>query len=103
VFSDQASGQRVMSRHHDSTILTKLAAACSGLSHRIDQRWLRPALQSLQPQAILRIAGLRADQRLMALTIDDGPSPETARILDMLRDQDGTATFFMTQLRLLLV
>jgi peptidoglycan/xylan/chitin deacetylase (PgdA/CDA1 family) len=58
-------------------------------------RWLRPVLQALQPQAILRIEGLRADQKMMALTIDDSPSPETTRILDMLRDHDATATFFI--------
>jgi peptidoglycan/xylan/chitin deacetylase (PgdA/CDA1 family) len=35
------------------------------------------------------------DQRLVALTIDDSPSQETAAILDMLRDHDATATFFI--------
>jgi peptidoglycan/xylan/chitin deacetylase (PgdA/CDA1 family) len=84
-----------MAHHHHSPILSELAAACSGLSHRLDQGWLRRALQALQPQAILRIEGLRADQRLVARTIDDAPSPETAGILDMLRDHGGTATFFI--------
>ena len=56
---------------------------------------MRPALQALQPQAVLRIDGLRADQRLVALTIDDAPSPETAGILDMLREHEATATFFI--------
>jgi len=84
-----------MSRHPFSPILTKLARACSGLSHRVGQQWVRPVLQALQPQSILRIEGLRTDQRLVALTIDDAPSPETARILDLLRDYGGTATFFV--------
>jgi len=84
-----------MSRSHDSPILTKLAAACSGLIHRVEQGWLRPVLQARQPQAILRIEGLRADQKMVALTIDDAPSPETARILDMLGDHSATATFFI--------
>jgi peptidoglycan/xylan/chitin deacetylase (PgdA/CDA1 family) len=84
-----------MSRHRLSPFLTQLAAACSGLSHRVGQGWLRPVLQALQPQAILRIEGLRTDQKMMALTIDDAPSPETTRILDMLRDHDATATFFI--------
>lgn len=35
------------------------------------------------------------DQRLVTLTIDDSPSAETARILDMLRDHDATATLFI--------
>lgn len=84
-----------MSRHPLSPILTQLAAACSGLSHRVGQGWLRPVLQALQPQAVLRVEGLRVDQRLVALTIDDSPSAETAGILDMLRDHDATATFFI--------
>lgn len=56
---------------------------------------VRSALQALQPQAILRIDGLQEDQRLVALTIDDSPSPETSEILDMLRDHGATATFFV--------
>lgn len=84
-----------MSSHHLSPILNGLLATCSGLSHRVSQGWVRPALQAFQPQAILRIDGLRTDQKIVALTIDDSPSPETAKILDMLRDHDGTATFFI--------
>ncbi len=76
-------------------ILEKLDAACSRLSHRVGRRWIRPVLQAIQPQAILQIDGLRADQRLVALTIDDAPSPESARILDLLRDHDAKATFFI--------
>jgi peptidoglycan/xylan/chitin deacetylase (PgdA/CDA1 family) len=94
-FSQQAPASQAMSLHPHSPILTRLAAACSGLSHRVGQGWLRPVLQALQPQAILRIEGLRADQKMLALTIDDSPSPETTRILDMLRDHDATATFFI--------
>jgi peptidoglycan/xylan/chitin deacetylase (PgdA/CDA1 family) len=75
--------------------LGKLATLCSGFSHRIGQKWVRPAIQAFQPQAILRIEGLQEDQRLVALTIDDSPSPETVGILDMLRDHGATATFFI--------
>ena len=76
-------------------IFDKLAGIGSGLSHRWGGACVRPVLQAIQPQAILRVDGLRADQRLIALTIDDGPSKETNRILDMLRDHDATATFFV--------
>ena len=86
---------RAMSRHRPSKSLGKLARICSGLSHRIGTRWVKPALQALQPQAILQVEGLQADQRLVALTIDDSPSPETAGILDMLRDHRVSATFFI--------
>ena len=83
-----------MLSHRLPPILIKLAAACSGLSHSVGQVLLRPELQALQPQAILRIEGLRPDQKLVALTIDDAPSAETGRILNMLGDHDATATFF---------
>jgi peptidoglycan-N-acetylglucosamine deacetylase len=35
------------------------------------------------------------EHRLLALTIDDGPSPATAEILDVLRDAGASATFFL--------
>ncbi len=75
-------------------ILNTLLEVCSSLSHRAGQGLLRPALQAVQAQAVLRIEGLRVDQKLLALTIDDAPSPESAMILDLLRDYDATATFF---------
>lgn len=73
----------------------KLAAACSRIHHSASKAWLRPILQALQPEAILWIEGLQADERLVALTIDDSPSAETGTLLDMLRDHDATATFFV--------
>jgi peptidoglycan-N-acetylglucosamine deacetylase len=33
--------------------------------------------------------------RLVSLTFDDGPSPQTLPILDLLREHDGRATFFV--------
>jgi peptidoglycan-N-acetylglucosamine deacetylase len=42
------------------------------------------------------IRGHRIDARVMALTFDDGPSPDTTpRILDALRDASARATFFV--------
>jgi peptidoglycan/xylan/chitin deacetylase (PgdA/CDA1 family) len=35
------------------------------------------------------------DQPLVSLTFDDGPSPQTPRILDLLREHGGRATFFV--------
>src|SRR6266850_7139893 len=37
----------------------------------------------------------RMDTRAVALTFDDGPSPDTERILDVLRAHEASATFFM--------
>ena len=84
-----------MSVNRPSPIFAKLEELLGGMSHRVGRKCVRPALQTLQPQAVLAIDGLRADQRLVALTIDDAPSAETARILDLLREHDATATFFI--------
>lgn len=84
-----------MSANRPSPILAKLEVLLGGFSHRVGRKCVRPALQALQPQGVLAIDGLRADQRLVALTIDDAPSAETARILDLLRDHGATATFFI--------
>jgi peptidoglycan/xylan/chitin deacetylase (PgdA/CDA1 family) len=37
----------------------------------------------------------RTDTKSVALTFDDGPSPDTERILDVLGAQEASATFFM--------
>src|SRR5258706_1730219 len=37
----------------------------------------------------------RRDRSAVALTFDDGPSPDTERILDVLRAYEASATFFM--------
>ncbi len=37
----------------------------------------------------------RTDTNSVALTFDDGPSPDTERILDVLRAHEASATFFM--------
>ena len=36
-----------------------------------------------------------AERRLIALTFDDGPSPWTAPILDLLAEHSARATFFV--------
>lgn len=84
-----------MSLHHRYPLFDHFAAAASGLRHQLGQRCLRPILQALQPQAVLQIENLPPDQKLLALTIDDSPSPETWKILDSLSDHGATATFFI--------
>jgi peptidoglycan/xylan/chitin deacetylase (PgdA/CDA1 family) len=37
----------------------------------------------------------RRDTNAVALTFDDGPSPDTERILDVLREHEASAAFFM--------
>ncbi|HVE14029.1 MAG TPA: polysaccharide deacetylase family protein [Elusimicrobiota bacterium] len=50
-----------------------------------------PSATLLGP-ALARQPGSRKE---IALTFDDGPSPETARVLDILRDNGVRATFFL--------
>ncbi len=38
---------------------------------------------------------LDTDEKKIALTFDDGPGPETAQILDILKEKNVTATFFV--------
>jgi peptidoglycan/xylan/chitin deacetylase (PgdA/CDA1 family) len=84
-----------MSATTSSPILATLEDLLGRLSHRVGRKCVRPVLQALQPQAVLAVDGLKAEQRWVALTIDDSPSAETARILDLLREHGATATFFI--------
>ncbi|KAF7856086.1 hypothetical protein EAF04_010040 [Stromatinia cepivora] len=51
-------------------------------------------LQRKYPDVIFHIP-LSPPQRVIALTIDDAPSEETSRILDLLQIYDAKATFFI--------
>ena len=41
-----------------------------------------------------------SSSKLLALTFDDGPGPDTGRLLDALKERDAKATFFMVGERL---
>ncbi|MEM0929592.1 MAG: polysaccharide deacetylase family protein [Pseudomonadota bacterium] len=56
------------------------------------QRVLVPLGERMQPQSLFR---LPTDERMIYLTIDDGPSPSTAIILDLLAQYDAKATMFV--------
>ncbi|MEO1656419.1 MAG: polysaccharide deacetylase family protein [Pseudomonadota bacterium] len=56
------------------------------------QRVLLPLGERLQPEALFR---LPTEERVIYLTIDDGPSPSTAAILDLLAAYNATATMFV--------
>jgi peptidoglycan/xylan/chitin deacetylase (PgdA/CDA1 family) len=63
-------------------------AACGHL-----QRGLLPVAKWLGPEGQYRFDV--GDRKLVALTIDDGPSAHTANILDRLAESGSTATFFL--------
>lgn len=49
-------------------------------------------LQARNPSVLFQI---QTNKNIVALTIDDAPSPYTREILDILRKNDATATFFI--------
>jgi peptidoglycan/xylan/chitin deacetylase (PgdA/CDA1 family) len=60
--------------------------------------WSSPALAPIVPAvaALLGVPRRVDDQRVVALTFDDGPHREgTPRVLDALRQADARATFFL--------
>ncbi|PGG98451.1 hypothetical protein GX51_06795 [Blastomyces parvus] len=57
----------------------------TSLIHYFQRRW----------PDILWLAPTKDQNKLIALTIDDGPSPYTAEILQVLKANDATATFFL--------
>ena len=60
-------------------------------------RWLVPRIGSRSPRCLFAVP---TAQRLVALTLDDGPdSAHTRDILRVLRDNDARATFFLISSR----
>lgn len=54
-----------------------------------------PSLPGDDPCKVLTDTGL-ADKKLVALTFDDGPNPETtSQLLDILKEEQVHATFFV--------
>jgi peptidoglycan-N-acetylglucosamine deacetylase len=74
-------------------LIGRLAAAgAAGLAH------VRPALAPVVPSLGLRLGILRRQEGVggVALTFDDGPHPQgTPLVLEILREADAAATFFL--------
>ncbi|MEO1042997.1 MAG: polysaccharide deacetylase family protein [Pseudomonadota bacterium] len=70
-----------------STALILLMVGCGH-----GQQALLPLGEQLQPEALFR---LPTDERVIYLTIDDGPSASTGTILDLLARYEATATMFV--------
>lgn len=59
-------------------------------------RWVISALQKLVPSVLWRGS---SNSNFVALTFDDGPDPSyTPKVLEILREHQGKATFFVTGL-----
>ena len=60
-------------------------------------RWLVPRIAARSPRCLFTVP---TRERVVALTLDDGPdSADTRDILDVLRDNDARATFFLISSR----
>ena len=55
-------------------------------------RWLAPGMAARAPGCVYTVP---TRERVVALTIDDGPAAETPAILEVLREHDAHATFFL--------
>jgi len=55
----------------------------------------QPVVDVLRERAPGVLFSVETDERVVAVTIDDGPSPATPRILDVLEANDAKATFFL--------
>jgi peptidoglycan/xylan/chitin deacetylase (PgdA/CDA1 family) len=82
-------------RHSLAALLGCFISPACCLSHGVSDLIIRPLAENLQPQAVFRIEGLRPEQKVVALTIDDAPSRDTGKILDVLKKHKITATFFV--------
>ena len=75
------------------TSLFLLSTVLTGCMHEAEPRWLVRALPGSYPDVVYFVP---TEARAIALTIDDGLDADTTpAILDVLRDHEATATFFL--------
>ena len=55
-------------------------------------RWLVATIAKRAPGCLYNV---HTDERIVALTVDDGPATATTEILRVLRENDASATFFL--------
>ena len=76
--------------------VTFAAALIAALALWTAPRWLVRPIAARAPGCLYAVA---TRERVVALTIDDGPSTETPGILRVLREHDAHATFFLISSR----
>ncbi|TVR13393.1 MAG: polysaccharide deacetylase family protein [Phormidium sp. GEM2.Bin31] len=84
---------------HTAISLARLDRLQENTQQQIERDRLPPDIYHSVPEPyrgqIVRSLPLAPGDRAIALTFDDGPSPYTAQILDILRDHDILASFFV--------
>lgn len=70
--------------------------SCCTILQKTTDGIVRPLVaQPVEPFGVFRVVGLPPDQKVVALTIDDAPSPRTHELLNFLAERKATATFFV--------
>ncbi|HXE56830.1 MAG TPA: chitin deacetylase family protein [Gemmatimonadales bacterium] len=83
----------VIGRRLGTGLIALLAVGLGAFGTTAPPHWLLARIERLWPGCLFH---LRARDRVVALTIDDGPDPVTTpRILDLLRRHGARATFFL--------
>ena len=74
-------------------VLALLVAAMVLYVFFVEPLWVLPWLEWLTPNILYRV---KTKERLVALSFDDGPNPQfTPQVLELLRQNDARATFFL--------
>lgn len=86
-------------RQHTAISVARLERVKANTKLQIEQNRIPPDIEQFVPEAyqgqIVRSLPLSLGDRAIALTFDDGPSPYTVQILDILQHYDVLATFFV--------
>ena len=65
------------------------------IKKQLEEKWSGKLEVKLNEGTLKVERGIMADRPMIALTFDDGPGPNTGKILDVLEQYDERATFFM--------
>ncbi len=86
-------------KQHTAISVARLERLKANTQRQIEQNRIPPDIEQFVPEAyqgqIVRSLPLALGDRAIALTFDDGPSPYTLQILDILESYDILATFFV--------
>ncbi|KPQ40585.1 MAG: putative xylanase/chitin deacetylase [Phormidium sp. OSCR] len=86
-------------KQHTAMSVARLERLKANRQLQLEQNRIPPDIEQFVPEAyqgqIVRSLPLAPGDRAIALTFDDGPSPYTVQILDILQRYDILATFFV--------
>ena len=65
------------------------------IKKQLEEKWSKKLEVKINEGTLKVERGIMPDRPMIALTFDDGPGPNTGKILDVLEQYDERATFFM--------